>query len=62
MADNTNNILNYGRIKYYEPNELFGGDNIPVDQEDLTKYVNLSVRIPSRFYNGSNFQKNMIQY
>ena len=41
-----------GRIVYFEPNETFGGDNQPVNQEDLTKYVNLSVRIPSRIYNG----------
>lgn len=41
-----------GRIVYFEPNEIFGNDNQPVNQEDLTKYVDLSVRIPSRFYNG----------
>lgn len=47
-----------GRIVYFEPNELFGGDNQPVDQEDLTKYINLSVRIPSRFYNESELKRN----
>lgn len=41
---------NTGRIVYFEPNGLFGEDNQPVNQEDLTKYVNLSVKIPSRFY------------
>lgn len=45
-----------GRIVYFEPNELFGGNNIPVNQEELTKYVNISVRIPSRFYD-SNARK-----
>jgi len=47
-----------GRIAYFEPNELFGGDNQPVNQEDLTKYVNLSVSIPSRNYRlGGNNKK-----
>ena len=56
MAEETN--TEYGRIVYFEPNELFGGDNQPVNQEDLTKYVNLSVRIPSRFYNESALRRN----
>ncbi len=34
-------------IQYIDPNL----DNIPVNQEDLTKYVNLTVKIPSRDYN-----------
>lgn len=46
-----------GRITYFEPNELFGGDNQPVNQEELTKYVNLSVRIPSRFYDENKITK-----
>ena len=46
-----------GRIVYFEPNELFGTDNQPVNQEDLTKYVNLSVRVPSRIYNGNQTKK-----
>lgn len=45
-----------GRIVYFEPNELFGSDNQPVNQEELNKYVNLSVRIPSRFYNDSDLK------
>lgn len=56
MAEETN--TDYGRIVYFEPNELFGGDNQPVNQEELTKYVNLSVRIPSRFYNESALRRN----
>jgi hypothetical protein len=52
MAEETNN--NYGRIVYFEPNDLFGDDNQPVNQEELTKYVNLSVKIPSRFYKNNN--------
>lgn len=56
MAEKTN--TEYGRIVYFEPNELFGGDNQPVNQEELTKYVNLSVRIPSRFYNESALRRN----
>lgn len=46
-----------GRITYFEPNELFGDDNQPVNQEELTKYVNLSVRIPSRFYDENKITK-----
>lgn len=46
-----------GRIVYFEPNELFGVDNIPVNQEDLSKYINLSVRVPSRFYNESDAKR-----
>ena len=56
MAEETN--TNYGRIVYFEPNELFGGDNQPVNQEELIKYFNLSVRIPSRFYNESVLRRN----
>ena len=52
------NEVSYGRVTYFEPNNLFGGNNMPVNQEDLTKYVNLSVRIPSRFYNESAIKKN----
>ena len=43
-------VIKFGRIQYIEPNEIFGGDNQPVNQEDLSKYVNLSVKIPSRYY------------
>lgn len=46
-----------GRIVYFEPNELFGENNIPVNQEDLNKYINLSVRVPSRFYNESDVKR-----
>ena len=56
MSENTANNVNYGRIVYYEPNEIFGGDNIAVSQEDLNKYVNLSVRVPSRCYNANSFK------
>ena len=34
-------------IEYIDPNGL---NNIPINQEDLTKYVNLTVKIPSRNY------------
>ena len=47
----------WGRITYFEPNEVFGNDNQPVNQEDLSKYVNLSVRVPSRFYKNNNCRK-----
>ena len=50
------NTIDYGRIVYYEPNEIFGGDNIGVSQEDLNKYVNLSVKVPSRYYNPETFK------
>lgn len=50
------NKIDYGRIVYYEPNEIFGGDNIAVSQEDLNKYVNLSVKVPSRYYNPETFK------
>lgn len=53
----TNNKLKFGRIVYYEPNEIFGGNNQPVAQEDLTKYINLSVKIPSRYWNNSKFSE-----
>ena len=43
-------VIKFGRIQYIEPNEIFGGNNQPVNQEDLSKYVNLSVKIPSRYY------------
>lgn len=46
-----------GRIVYFEPNELFSENNIPVNQEDLNKYINLSVRVPSRFYNESDVKR-----
>lgn len=53
----TNNKLEFGRIVYYEPNEIFGGNNQPVAQEDLTKYINLSVKIPSRYWNNSKISE-----
>ena len=53
----TNNKLEFGRIVYYEPNEIFGCNNQPVAQEDLTKYINLSVKIPSRYWNNSKFSE-----
>ena len=53
MSNKKINELEYGRIVYYEPNEIFGGDNQPVNQEDLTKFINLSVRVPSRYFNDS---------
>lgn len=46
-----------GRIIYFEPNEFTNTNNLTINQEDLTKYVNLSVRIPSRFYNECTFSK-----
>lgn len=51
------NVIKFGRIQYIEPNEIFGGDNQPVNQEDLSKYVNLSVKIPSRYYQENNWVK-----
>ena len=54
MSNKDANELKYGRIVYYEPNEIFGDDNQPVPQEELTKYVNLSVRVPSRYWDKSN--------
>lgn len=50
-------VIKFGRIQYIEPNEIFGGDNQPVNQEDLSKYVNLSVKIPSRYYQENNWVK-----
>lgn len=50
-------VIKFGRIQYIEPNEIFGGDNQPVNQEDLSKYVNLSVKIPSRYYKENNWNK-----
>lgn len=50
-------VIKFGRIQYIEPNEIFGGDNQPVNQEDLSKYVNLSVKIPSRYYKENNWVK-----
>lgn len=50
-------VIKFGRIQYIEPNEIFGGDNQPVNQEDLSKYVNLSVKIPSRYYNENSWVK-----
>ena len=49
----TSRARTYNSITYVDPNELFGGDNIGVNQEELTKYVNLSVKIPSRYYNNN---------
>lgn len=43
-------IIQGNNITYIEPNQL-SGDNIGIEQEKLTKYVNLSVRVPSRYYN-----------
>lgn len=51
-------VIKFGKIQYIEPNEIFGVDNQPVDQEDLSKYVNLSVKIPSRYYKENNWVKN----
>lgn len=51
------------RIRYFEPNNLFhrgniNGDiknnNISVNQEELNMYVNLMVKIPSRYNNENN--------
>lgn len=50
-------VIKFGRIQYIEPNEIFGGDNQAVNQEDLSKYVNLSVKIPSRYYNENNWAR-----
>ena len=50
-------VIKFGRIQYIEPNEIFSGDNQPVNQEDLSKYVNLSVKIPSRYYEEKNWVK-----
>lgn len=47
MNDNT---VKYGRIEYFDPNKNFSTYSEPVKQEDLNKYVNLSVRVPSRYW------------
>lgn len=44
-------------IDYIDPNL---DNNIPVNQEDLTKYVNLTVKIPSRDYNENKNVNNEI--
>ena len=43
---NENYELKYGRITYFEPNQT-------INQEDLTKHVNLYVTVPSRYYDSN---------
>lgn len=48
MSDKSN-VIETGSIQYFEPNELYGGDNTPVDLDKLNMYINLYVKVPSRF-------------
>ena len=45
-----------GKIEYFEPNELYGGDNHSVNLEDLSKYVNLYVKVPSRYLKTTEYK------
>lgn len=44
------NVTTYGRVTYIDPND---DKRINIKQEDLTKYINIYVKIPSRYRDGS---------
>ncbi len=44
------NVKTYGRVTYIDPND---DKRINIKQEDLTKYINIYVKIPSRYRDGS---------